>query len=103
MNTVKTYRVVRGELLVGHSIRRADDFLPEASEWPSLRAHLRTGAIEIVYVDSKVLDAFKKKVATAEALAEAKVDVVAAAPHPTKKRIIRKRVEVNAGLNEESV
>lgn len=99
MATVQTYRVVRGELKVGHSIRKAGDFVPEADSWESLEAHIRVGTIEIAYVDTKVLNAFKKKVIIADAkkvVSEAIED-----KKISRRRIIRKRVEVNAGIAAE--
>lgn len=99
METVKTYRVVRGELLVGRSIRIPGDLVPEAKNWTSLRSYLSNGNIEIAYVDVNVLNDFKKKIILEEAksIKEESKPVL-------KKRVIRKKVEnARVKLSEQSV
>ena len=108
-NTTKTYRVVRGEVLVGYSIRRHGDLVPEAGSWETLGSHLRTGTLEMIYVDKLIVDAAVKGYAIIEKKRLAKIEK-AKNPTPkkvTKKIITRKKVGTNAGqhadLSEQSV
>lgn len=85
-----TYRVVRGEILVGDSVRKAGDFVPEAPEFASLHAYLSTQTLEKCYVDEKVLADFVKSLEKKDVEPEPEV-----APVVSKKRVIRKKVTKN--------
>jgi len=99
-NTVSTYRVVRGELLVGHSVRTAGDFVPEAETWESFQSHIRTQTIELVYVEKKILDAAIKKYAAVEKEWEKPLEN-AVKPKTVKKKIVIKKKVAENGTSKE--
>jgi hypothetical protein len=63
---VKTYRVTRGTLKIGDSVRQYGDFVPEAESWSNKQAYLAAGYIEIAYVSQEDIDANVAAVAERE-------------------------------------
>jgi hypothetical protein len=103
MAQVKTYRSLRDGQRVGDTIRDFGDFIPEAAEWPNLRAYLNADYVEEVVVDQELLDANLKEVAERSQKADEDVEgqgsVVPPAdpgPSPKKKSVKKKTVKKTA-------
>lgn len=103
-DTVKTYRVIRDELKVGHSVRHYGDLIPEAADWPNTAAYERSHYIEVVYVPKSELDAHYERVAEEARELAAAEEEQAEIPKP-KKRVVRKKnkttKEISDGGSEE--
>lgn len=84
-NTVKCYRALRS-LKVGSSNREFGDLVPEAEDWPNAEVYVRTGQMEVVWVDEDVVKKFQKDLAAANAVSSDD----SSSPAPRKKRIVRK-------------
>lgn len=63
MAMVKTYRVIRDGLKVGHDIRNFGDYMPEAAEFENLRSLLNTDCLEEVWVEDAALEEWKEEYA----------------------------------------
>ena len=90
---LKTYRVVRGTLKVGDSVRQFGDFVPEADSWPNKEVYLKTGYIEIVYVPN---EEFKKNAQDVLKRNSGVTSQVSEHTPKSKKRIV-KRSKKNVG------
>lgn len=60
---VKTYRVLRDGLKVGHDVRNFGDYMPEAAEFENLRSLLNADYLEEVWVEEEVLEEWKQEFA----------------------------------------
>lgn len=95
---VKTYRVLRDGMRVGHSVRDFGDFMPEAESLPTLRTLLNTDVIEKVYVDQDEFDDWEKDQKKRDAKAAKGIDPDEDTPEDdegqvssVKKRVAKKR------------
>lgn len=63
MATVRTYRVLRDGLKVGHDVRNFGDYMPEAAEFDNLRSLLNADFLEEVWIEEEVLEEWKQEFA----------------------------------------
>lgn len=68
---VKTYRVLRDGLKVGHDVRSFGDYMPEAAEFDNLRSLLNADFLEEVWVEESVLEEWKEEYAQRSLATEA--------------------------------
>lgn len=95
--TVKSYRVTGESLKVGNSVRQFGDLVPEAENWPNLRAYMNAGQVEKVYVSESELAEHKKKFAKSDSASPKSEKRTASKKTIKKRKVVKKSAGRNSG------